>query len=51
MDSKLDALLAKLESAFDRFLQEFETSPVRTTVKALLVIYVIRKARDVWRGR
>ena len=45
MNDKLDKVLGKLADTFDKWLEEFESSPVRTTIKALLILYVIKWAR------
>jgi hypothetical protein len=45
MNEKLDSMLTKMGSLFDKWLEEFEISPVRTTVKALLILYAIKWAR------
>lgn len=42
---KLDQVFDKLSGMFDQWLEEFEASPVRTTVKVLLILYVIKWAR------
>lgn len=45
MNDKLDAILKKLADTFDTWMSDFEQSPVRTTLKVVLILYVIKWAR------
>ena len=45
MDSKLDRILEKLTTMFDTWLAEFETNPVRTALKVILILWVVKWAR------
>jgi len=41
----MEKILEKIEKKFDDQVQAFETSPVKTTIKWLVVIYILKK---VW---
>lgn len=45
MNDKLDKVLSKLADTFDKWLEEFENSPIRTTIKVILILYVVKWAR------
>jgi hypothetical protein len=47
MNEKLDLVLNKLGDLFDTWLGEFQSNPVRTTLKVLLILYVIKVAKKV----
>ena len=45
MNDKLDKVLTKLAEQFDSWLSEFESAPVRTTIKVVLILYIVKWAR------
>lgn len=45
MNEKLDLVLTKIGDLFDKWLQEFEANPIRTTVKVILILVVIKWAK------
>lgn len=45
MNEKLDLVLEKIGNLFDKWITEFETNPVRTTLKVCLIIYCIKLAK------
>lgn len=44
-DDKLERLTKKLSDIFDKWIEDFETSPLSTTLKALAILYAIKWAR------
>ena len=42
MEAKFDSLVARIESSFNRWLEEFDTRPVKTGLKLLIVVVVLR---------
>jgi len=41
----MEKFIEKIEAKFNKALEEFESSPVRTTIKWAIIIYLIKK---VW---
>lgn len=46
MNAKLDAVLDKIGDLFNTWIEEFQSSPVRTTIKVLLILWVIKWAKN-----
>ena len=50
MNEKLDAILNKLSNLLDTWLAEFEQNPVRTAIKVLIILAVVKYARRALRS-
>lgn len=51
MGEKIDAIVEKLTGMFDKWLADFEKDPIRTTIKVVLILYVIKWARKTLTSR
>lgn len=49
MNEKLDAIITKIGGMLDTWLEEFQSNPVRTTLKVLLILYVVKVAKKALR--
>lgn len=45
MDSKLDVILGKIGDLFDKWVTEFENNPLRTTIKVVLILAMVKWAK------
>lgn len=45
MNEKLDKVLNKIGDLFDKWLEEFESAPLRTTFKVILILYIVKWAK------
>jgi hypothetical protein len=43
LENRLDGLVSKVESKFESEFEKFETSPVKTSIKWMLIIYFAKK--------
>lgn len=49
MNEKLDAVIGKIGEMLDTWLDEFKTNPLRTTIKVLLILAVVKYAKKALR--
>lgn len=49
MNEKLDAFITKIGDTLDTWLEEFQSNPVRTAIKVLLILYVVKVAKRALR--
>jgi hypothetical protein len=49
MNEKLDKLIGKLSDLFDSWLGEFEQNPVRTAIKVVIILAVVKYAKKALR--
>lgn len=45
MGEKLDKVLDKLGGQFDIWLDKFEQDPIRTAIKVIIILWVVKKAK------
>ena len=49
MNEKFDKIIDALGNTLDSWIESFKTDPVKTTIKVLVVIYIIKKAKALLR--
>ena len=50
VDTKFDKFLSRVTDSLDKWLEEFEKNPIRTAVKVVILLWLIREGYALWKS-
>jgi len=50
VESKFDKFLNRVTDSLDTWLEEFERNPIRTAVKVVILLWLIREGYALWKS-
>lgn len=49
MEDTADKFFTKIEETFTKLVTEFESKPIMTTIKGIVILYILKKGLQWWK--